>query len=179
VKPNLRRPQSIAFSSATWSGNTTLLEKQTRPEMAPHATGVERRRSSSANPNQKFKFPDLHPDPYADELREEVITPPSRDHTPKPLLNGLPAGLHSSERWPSRRRSEAHNWSTYANGAPGEGSRQGRQKSLGEAIRTARTRKASVSETAVEIAESLKAPVSLRLVVCIHGRYALPGTSQC
>ena len=36
-----------------------------------------------------------------------------------------------------------------------------------EAIKTVRTRKASISENAQEIAESLKAPISLKLVVCM------------
>ena len=40
-----------------------------------------------------------------------------------------------------------------------------RQKSLSEAFRTIRTRKASVSENAAEIAEALKAPLSVKLVV--------------
>lgn len=138
--------------------------------MAPHATSsfAERRRSSSANQNHNFKFPslDLSSDPYADDLREEIFTPPSRDKTPKPLLNGLPAGLHSSERWPVRSSRAA--WAQ-RNGSPAGaiGTRHGRQKSLSEAIRTVRTRKASISENAHEIAESLKAPVSLRLVVRI------------
>ena len=40
-----------------------------------------------------------------------------------------------------------------------------RQKSLSDAIRTIRTRKGSVSANAQEIAEALKAPVSVKLVV--------------
>jgi solute carrier family 35 protein E1 len=43
--------------------------------------------------------------------------------------------------------------------------RHGRQKSLTEAIKTVRGRKASISENAHEIAESLKAPVSWKLVI--------------
>jgi solute carrier family 35 protein E1 len=43
--------------------------------------------------------------------------------------------------------------------------RHGRQKSLSEAIQTVRTRKASISENAHEIAESLKAPVSWKLII--------------
>lgn len=42
----------------------------------------------------------------------------------------------------------------------------GRQKSLSEAYKTIRTRKASVSENMHEVAEALKAPVSWKLVVC-------------
>ena len=44
-----------------------------------------------------------------------------------------------------------------------------RQQSLSEAFRKIRTRKASVSENAQEIAEALKAPLSIRLVVSIWG----------
>jgi solute carrier family 35 protein E1 len=72
--------------------------------------------------------------------------------------------MHSSERWPARRASNANNWNSYSNGAPGK-SRHGRQKSLTEAIKTVRGRKASISENAHEIAESLKAPVSWKLVI--------------
>jgi solute carrier family 35 protein E1 len=46
------------------------------------------------------------------------------------------------------------------------GVRHGRQKSLSEAIQTVRMRRASISENAQEIADSLKAPVSMKLVVC-------------
>lgn len=42
-----------------------------------------------------------------------------------------------------------------------------RQKSLSEAIRTIHARRGSVSANAQEIAEALKAPVSLKLVVCL------------
>ena len=72
--------------------------------------------------------------------------------------------MHSSERWAARRASNATNWNSYSNGAPGK-TRHGRQKSLTEAIKTVRGRKASISENAHEIAESLKAPVSWKLVI--------------
>jgi solute carrier family 35, member E1 len=151
--------------------------------MAPHATGPERRRSSSANPNKRYKFPDLPADFKFDDLHEEPLEPPSRDSSPKPLLNGLPTGLHSSERWPARKTSRGQHWSTYANGSAGSVSRHGRQKSLSEAIKTVRTRKASISENAHEIAESLKAPVSFRLVVRIpcmtYPRLRLIDGSHC
>jgi len=47
------------------------------------------------------------------------------------------------------------------------GARHGRQKSLTEAINTIRTRKASMSQNAHEIADALRAPVSPKLVVCV------------
>ena len=125
--------------------------------MAPHATtGLERRRSSSAAPKpHTFKFPD-----FAGEQRDEdTFEDISRGPSPSPLPNGLPVGLHSSERWPLKKAS------AWANGNIG-GQSHGRQKSLSEAIHTVRTRKMSISENAHEIADSLKAPVSFRLVVC-------------
>lgn len=142
--------------------------------MVPHATeGFEaRRRSSSINPApQKFKFPDFHQESAIIDDGEDI----SRGPSPRPLPNGLPPGLHSSERWPAAKRdsnrSSLAGWA--ANGFVGK-TRHGRQKSLSEAIHTIRTRgrTASISENAHEIAESLKAPVSFKLVVgsclCIH-----------
>ena len=64
-----------------------------------------------------------------------------------------------------------NNWSAWTNGSAG-GARHGRQKSLSEAIKTVRTRKMSISENAHEIAESLKAPVSYKLIVCISKHFA-------
>jgi solute carrier family 35 protein E1 len=128
--------------------------------MVPHATADRRRSSVSPNPNGTYKFPDLSHDAFASEALEDF----SQDDKPKPLPKGLPHGLHSSERWPARRASNTNNWSSYANGAPGK-MRHGRQKSLTEAIKTVRGRKASISENAHEIAESLKAPVSWKLVI--------------
>lgn len=131
--------------------------------MVPHATTeLERMRSSSDDAPATFKFPD-----FVQEIREGVaedaIEDISRGPSPQPLMNGLPAGMHSSERWPFRKESKPSSWSGWANGIA-RGGRHGRQKSLSEAIRTVRTRKASISENAQEIADSLKAPVSYRLV---------------
>nr|POE53315.1 putative transporter c83.11 [Quercus suber] len=49
----------------------------------------------------------------------------------------------------------------------GGSKRHAKQKSLTEAIKTVRTRKMSISESGHEIAESLKAPVSMRLVTIL------------
>ena len=135
--------------------------------MVPHATTeFERpRSSSSAHPTPKTsKFPDFDVDERDDDTFEDI----SRGPRPKPLPNGLPPGLHSSERWPLRKEAKGTSWGAWANGAAG-GTRHSRQKSLSEAIRTVRGRKASISENAHEIAESLKAPVSYKLVVCSAG----------
>ncbi|KAK3686712.1 hypothetical protein LTR37_019549 [Vermiconidia calcicola] len=131
--------------------------------MVPHVTtDFERpRSSSSAHPTPKtFKFPDFNEDERDDDTFEDI----SRGPSPKPLPNGLPPGLHSSERWPLRKEAKGASWGAWANGATG-GTRHSRQKSLSEAIRTVRGRKASISENAHEIAESLKAPVSYKLVI--------------
>lgn len=138
----------------------------------PSANDEPRRRSSSFNPPaaKPFKFPDLQTtteEVLLETDREQTDEDYSRSASPAPLLNGLPAGLHSSRRWPqrpnlSRNDSTLRNWISWAGGA-----RRPKQKSLGEALKTVRTRKASVSESAHEIAESLKAPVSVRLVVGI------------
>lgn len=138
--------------------------------MVPHATTTVERRSSSIKPTPaKFKFPDFNAE-SAVEFEDDEPSEVSRGPSPRPLPNGLPPGLHSSERWPHRKESSLRSWTSWA--ANGRlGTRPNRQKSLSEAIRTVRTRKASISENAHEIAESLKAPVSLRLVV---GLFAIP-----
>ncbi|KAI5368217.1 putative sugar phosphate transporter domain-containing protein [Septoria linicola] len=138
--------------------------------MVPHATaGLERRRSSSVKPSpHKFKFPDFVQEQATFEDDLDTI---SRGPSPRPLPNGLPPGLHSSERWPAKKSRETSsarflsNLSAYGFENAGR-TRHGRQKSLGEAINTVRTRGrgASISENAHEIAESLKAPVSFKLV---------------
>ncbi|WPH04228.1 Hypothetical protein R9X50_00711700 [Acrodontium crateriforme] len=143
--------------------------------MAPHATSdMERRRSSSSQPIEssptKFKFPELSQEQL--HAYPEGFEDISRGPSPAPL-NGLPHGLHSSERWPGRRDSKARNWGAYSNGsAVGGVAGRPRQKSLSEAIKTVRSRKMSLSENAHEIAESLKAPVSIKLVVLCGIWYA-------
>ena len=131
--------------------------------MVPHATTNLERRRSSSNPTEPstFKFPDFIQE-TGEEREGDTFEDISRGPSPKPLPNGLPVGLHSSERWPMRKEA---NWRAWANGSAGV-TKHGRQKSLSEAIRTVRTRNASISENAQEIAEALKAPVSYRLVVC-------------
>ncbi|KAL9638614.1 MAG: hypothetical protein Q9164_001446 [Protoblastenia rupestris] len=122
---------------------------------------TERRRSSS---NTKEKFPDFDPSIgiNSESLRvyEEEHQARSSARTPSPSkANGL---LHSEE-WQPRK----DNHLMWGNGSINvAGPRQhGRQKSIGEAIRTIRTRSASVSENAHELAEALKAPLSVKLVV--------------
>lgn len=79
-------------------------------------------------------------------------------------------GNVSTERWQPRRDSTVH-WGNGDMHQPGP--RHGRQKSLGEAINTIRTRRGSVSANAHEIADALKAPVSPKLVVRARGHFFL------
>ncbi|KAI7303185.1 hypothetical protein KC315_g15810, partial [Hortaea werneckii] len=142
--------------------------------MALPATGglEQRRRSSSvANANGNFKFPDVSHEYMNTPFDEDELQDISRGPSPKPLPNGLPHGLHSSERWPAKKNARAMQWSSWANGSA-KGGRHGRQKSLSEAIHTVRSRRMSVSENAHEIADSLKAPVSLKLILLCGLWYA-------
>jgi len=128
------------------------------------STGIERRRSSSIQPPVRQAFPDAPldlPDHYRDETDDDDYA--TRDSDPAPLLRGLPQGLHSSERWPHRKESRTRSFVTWATNVTFGKSRQ--QKSLTEAIETVRKRRASFSESAHEIADSLKAPISLKLVL--------------
>ncbi|KAL9078479.1 MAG: hypothetical protein Q9157_002600 [Trypethelium eluteriae] len=115
---------------------------------------LERRSSSQARvPTTKFPdFSQEHIDQYA-----ETATPRStRSPSPGPLPSG-PSKLHSYQRWQPRRESSIG----WANGNP-----RGhvKRKSLTEAIHNVRTRRQSVSQNAHEIADALKAPVSMKLV---------------
>lgn len=135
--------------------------------------GMERRRSSSTQPRpSSFKFPEVTHEQMHTGFDEKELEEISRGPSPQPLPNGLPAGMHSSERWPARN-SMRESWTSWANGSAVGGSRHGRQKSLSEAIMTIRARRASISENAHEIADSLKAPVSMKLVVRICARSAV------
>ncbi|KAF2723181.1 TPT-domain-containing protein [Polychaeton citri CBS 116435] len=145
--------------------------------MASHLNGgIARRRSSSHQSTpDTFKFPDLVPDQVLDAEAEDNF---SRGPSPNPLPHGLPTGLHSSERWPSRKNRSPSWRGAWVNGQSNGATRHGRQKSLSEAIRTVRTRKASVSENAAEIAEALKAPVSWRLITLCSVWYATSAFSN-
>lgn len=120
------------------------------------------------------KFPD-----HIDAPR----VPNGISRSPSPLKPasgyGLPNGSisHSDRRSaaPAAKKENGHSLSGLnghtQNLTPwSEGSRRGhgRQKSLSDAFRTIRTRKGSVSQNAHEIADALRAPVSPKLVVCLH-----------
>jgi solute carrier family 35 protein E1 len=112
-----------------------------------------------ANPKEVFKFPAFQHD-LLPTHEEEPYGLTSR--TPSPSRSQQPNGhAHNPDRWQPRREQRAGGHSS----AHGPSTRHGRQKSLSEALRTIRTRKASVSQNAHELADALKAPVSPRLVV--------------
>ncbi|TKX19456.1 hypothetical protein C1H76_8304 [Elsinoe australis] len=130
-------------------------------------TVTDRRSSSSATQSGRVKFPELTP-----EQLQNGSAVDDRPYSPSP--GPLPdlTRLHSGERWPGRREQslEKSMWSNdrrYTGGT-----RHGRQKSLSEAIRTVRDRRGSVTQNAAEIADALKAPVSLKLVALCGLWYA-------
>lgn len=82
----------------------------------------------------------------------------SRDFGP-----GVNGTMHS-EKWIPRRTSKT---GFTRSGIFSLRAGHGRQKSLTEAINNIRTRKASMSQNAHEIADALRAPVSPKLVVSV------------
>ncbi len=82
-----------------------------------------------------------------------------------PLLHGTVPG----NRWQPRKDDNL----VWGNGQGyNPGPRHGRQKSLSDAFKTIRTRRASVSANAHEIADALKAPVSVKLIVWVNIKHA-------
>ncbi len=122
---------------------------------------VERRRSSSSNPREKF--PDLDTSQSGHcfpEYGESETGRSASVRTSSPAKTS--GGLHS-ERWRTRKDNHLAWGDGHLNVA---GPRQhGRHRSISDAFRNIRTRKASVSENAHEIAEALKAPISFRILV--------------
>lgn len=122
--------------------------------------------SASSHSPATFKFPAFQPDLLPTHEEEPLGISSSR--TPSPSRRPSHNGSALPDRWQARKemRYGSANGSAFTTGG-----RHGRQKSLSEAIRTIRTRRASVSQNAHEIADALKAPVSPRLIVCTR---ALP-----
>jgi len=152
----------------------------------PHSTSAgSEHRESSASRIQSFKFPNNgdtslekfpdHNDDYSGQS----------DHHMSPNINNgqfNSSPLHPTlDRWQPRKESGLAG-TTWANNRSSGGSKaHGRQKSLGDAFRTIRTRRASVSANAHEIADALKAPVSPTLIaLCIVWYFssALTNTSS-
>ncbi|KAH7058953.1 triose-phosphate transporter family-domain-containing protein [Macrophomina phaseolina] len=118
----------------------------------------EARSSASASPST-FKFPAFQPDvlPPHQETTIDIGIPV---RSPSPLKNGE-NGFPPGDRWYPRKEKTAR----WGNGSAVGGTRHGRQKSLSEAIRTIKGRRASISQNAHEIADALKAPISAKLIV--------------
>lgn len=125
------------------------------------SASTERRWSSSSN--TKEKFPDLDRSTSGeylatyDEKDEGAIT---SSRTPSPAKANV---TPHSERWQTRKDGRPAWGNGHINLAPPR--QHGRQRSLSDAFKTIRSRKASVSENAHEIAEALKAPISVKIIV--------------
>lgn len=121
--------------------------------------------SSSSAQEDSTKFPDLELSSSKDYLathEEEGDRYRNTRRTPSPQKWPGANGGPRDDRWQARKDHHIA-WSNgHLSGTP---PKHGRQKSISEAIRTIRTRKGSVSANAAEIADALKAPVSVRLIV--------------
>ncbi|CAK7563930.1 MAG: hypothetical protein SEPTF4163_001812 [Sporothrix epigloea] len=91
-----------------------------------------------------------------------------------------PSLAPSEQQWKARKTSASVRWNESSSTGYGHQG-HGRQKSLGEALHTIRTRSGSTSQNMHEIADALKAPVSPMLIfLCIlwYGSSALTNTSS-
>lgn len=122
--------------------------------------------SFSGYPPKKYLEPTSAISDTSEAFEDADISPgePFPNHVFSPTVNGSAKEL----KWQAQKRDRL----PWSNGLTVSGPRRGRQKSLSEAIRTIKDRRASVSENAHEIAEALKAPVSPRLVVGVQQSFA-------
>ncbi|PVH94718.1 ER to Golgi transport protein-like protein [Periconia macrospinosa] len=120
--------------------------------------------NSNSNPHATFKFPAFQPDllPTYEEEEQPFGISSSRTNSPNHAAQPNGHALPSDTRWQPRRDRK---WSQGHGQTNGSAHPHGRQKSISEAFRTIRTRKASVSQNAAEIADALRAPVSTKLVM--------------
>ena len=135
------------------------------------STSSDRPWPISPNRAESFKFPDFEEslassNTFPLQRRDSLSAKVSSARTPSPNIPKA-NGILQNSRWQHRRGSHLA-WENNYNSISGHIPRHDRQKSLSEAIRTIRTRKGSVSANAQEIAEALKAPVSIKLVVWVH-----------
>lgn len=100
------------------------------------------------------------------------------------MSNGMSNGISTAQpayppadQWRPRKDSNVRWNMPTANGysSSSHGHGHTRQKSLGEALRTIRTRSASTSQNVHEIADALKAPVSPMLIVSCQAFFKLFG----
>jgi solute carrier family 35 protein E1 len=117
-----------------------------------------------SNPNATFKFPAFQPDLLPTHEEEPFGLSSSR--TPSPARKQRSNSNAPSDRWQPRKDQRNGYLSASAHPPPTTiKNAHGRQKSLSEAFRTIRTRKASVSQNVHEVADALKVPLSPRLIV--------------
>ena len=125
-----------------------------------------RRRSSSTNDHTEiFNFPVFEqpaPKGLLETHLEEAPFGGISVRTPSPNTLKDANGNIPNGRWQPQRDSHVAWGNGHVNGI---GKGHGRQKSLSDAIRTIRTRKGSVGANAHEIADALKAPISIKLIV--------------
>ncbi|KAL8918960.1 MAG: hypothetical protein Q9208_007070 [Pyrenodesmia sp. 3 TL-2023] len=131
---------------------------------------AERRWSSSSNQTENTKFPDLEPTTSSDYLPTHQEDGDGRritGRTASPRSYPRPSGATTrNDKWQARKDHHVVWGNGHVNPTPSKhGHGHGRQKSISEAIHTIRTRKGSVSANAAELADALKAPVSVRLIV--------------
>ncbi|KAL8974071.1 MAG: hypothetical protein Q9197_001690 [Variospora fuerteventurae] len=145
------------------------------------SNAAERRRSSSLNQIETVKFPDLELQDsrgYIPTHQEDQIWHHITGRIPSPRSYPRPNGTVRHDKWQAKRENHI----AWSNGhLAGTPSKHARQKSISEAIRTIRTRKGSVSANAAELADALKAPVSVKLIfLCLiwYMSSALTNTSS-
>ncbi|CAK7264960.1 hypothetical protein SEPCBS119000_001259 [Sporothrix epigloea] len=130
---------------------------------------------SQAEGLEKFPELDIH-DPAGPDIGAGTGT--SNGVAAAPVLQ--PSLAPSEQQWKARKTSTSVRWNNAASSGYGHQGRS-RQKSLGEALHTIRTRSGSTSQNMHEIADALKAPVSPMLIfLCIlwYGSSALTNTSS-
>ena len=126
------------------------------------SANLERRRSSSSNPREKF--PNLEASKNEESIPKNNECENSRSGSVRTLSPARTNGVLHSERWQAPRKDNYLAWGDGQINVAGP-RQHGRHRSLSDAFRNIRTRKASVSENAHEIAEALKAPISLKILV--------------
>ena len=142
----------------TGSGFLAFTPSMTSTLTMPPATGG-RRRSSSSRPLEPFPPLGYSPESSRDSLalEEDWSEGKTSGRLPSPHKGN---GSIYNERWQPRR----DNHLTWANGSVVTGPRPQR-KSISDAWKTIRSRKGSASANAQELAEALKAPLSIKLSV--------------
>ena len=128
-------------------------------------TNADRRLSSPSNRTDLSKFPDLEEHNSSRDLLPTYEEGESSNTSARILSPGRFNNTNGSardDRW-QPRRGPPLGWSKGAFNDMGP--KHKRQKSLGDAIRTIRTRRGSVSQNAHELADALKAPISIKFTV--------------